>query len=54
MRLNCTFQTDRGATPLFYALLDNNYDMVSLLLESGARLDIGMQGENDVRYQINL
>ena len=44
------FQSDRGATPLFYALCDNDCDMVDLLLEKGARVDIGMQGENEVPY----
>ena len=44
------FQSDRGATPLFYALCDNNCDMVDLLLEKGARVDIGMQGDNEVPY----
>ena len=44
------FQSDRGATPLFYALCDNDCDMVDLLLEKGARVDIGMQGDNEVPY----
>ena len=43
-------QSDRGATPLFYALSQNNCDMVDLLLENGARLDVTMQGENEVKF----
>ena len=40
--------SDRGVTPLFYALCDNNCDMVTLLVESATWLDVGMQGENEV------
>ena len=46
------FQSERGATPLFYALCDNDCDMVEVLLENGARLDIGMQGENEVLAEV--
>ena len=42
-------QSDRGATPLFYAMCENDKDLVDLLLKYGARVDIGMQAENEVR-----
>jgi ankyrin repeat protein len=40
-----------GATPLFYAICNNDRDIVELLLRHDARLDAGMQGENEVWYQ---
>ena len=33
--------SDRDVTPLFYAVCDNNYDMVTWLVQSAARLDVG-------------
>ena len=35
-------------TPLFYALCDNSCDIITLLVESDALLDVGMQGKNEV------
>lgn len=41
-------QGDYGKTPIFYALLLGNTDMVHALFDRGARVDITLRGENEV------
>lgn len=42
------FQSENGATPVFYAMCHNDVSMVKTLLEHGARLDISMQFDDQV------
>ncbi|XP_064611655.1 LOW QUALITY PROTEIN: ankyrin-2-like [Liolophura sinensis] len=46
---------DLGATPLNYAILNNDCEMVDLLLDNGARLDIPLtQGEHEIPLFMSL
>ncbi|ESO87921.1 hypothetical protein LOTGIDRAFT_166221 [Lottia gigantea] len=48
-KLNINFRNmgDKGATPLYYSIKQGNREIVELLLENGARLDLGMKDENE-------
>ncbi|KAL3860674.1 hypothetical protein ACJMK2_010766 [Sinanodonta woodiana] len=48
LNINLKNLGDKGATPLFYAMSQNDHKMVELLLQHGARLDISMPEEGEV------
>ncbi|XP_053401874.1 uncharacterized protein LOC123548889 [Mercenaria mercenaria] len=52
VNINLKNMAEMGATPLFYAICNNDKDMVELLLKHGARLDSSMQGENEMELPL--
>lgn len=44
----CFFQGDMGATPLFYAILQNDTELVRLLCQHGAKVDSIITLEDEV------
>ncbi|XP_046547267.1 uncharacterized protein LOC124257298 [Haliotis rubra] len=47
INLNFRNMGDRGATPLLYALVQGHSDMVQVLQDHGARVDLGMRGDEE-------
>ncbi|GFO42962.1 ankyrin repeat containing protein [Plakobranchus ocellatus] len=47
LKININFRNlgDRGKTPIFYALLQGNAELVQTLLDRGARVDISIKGD---------
>jgi len=45
---NFYFQGDMGATPLFYAIMQNSYKIVNLLYNKGAKIDVTITFEEQV------
>ncbi|XP_055891399.1 uncharacterized protein LOC106069288 isoform X2 [Biomphalaria glabrata] len=50
LKINVNFRNlgDRGKTPIFYALVQDNTDLVHTLLDRGARVDITLKGEDEI------
>ncbi|BFZ13359.1 hypothetical protein BsWGS_16397 [Bradybaena similaris] len=50
LKININFRNlgDRGKTPIFYALVLGNTEMVHTLLDRGARVDIALKGEDEI------
>ncbi|KAL4234731.1 hypothetical protein ACF0H5_006373 [Mactra antiquata] len=47
LNINLKNMSERGSTPIYYAICNNDKSMVELLLQHGARLDISMKGDNE-------
>ncbi|XP_055956646.1 ankyrin-2 [Patella vulgata] len=55
-KININFRNmgDKGATPLYYALKQGNRNIVNMLLEHGARVDLGMKADYDYETDIPM
>ncbi|CAL1533276.1 unnamed protein product [Lymnaea stagnalis] len=50
LKINVNFRNmgDRGKTPIFYALVQGNTDLVHTLLDRGARVDLTLKGDDEI------
>lgn len=49
-KANVNYRKKNGMTPLFAAIKRNNFPMIKLLIESGAKTDVKFESKNIVQF----